>query len=374
MSPDELAAAGRALYGERWQTSLAADLNVADRTMRRWLVSQTPIPDGVKRELREVLVKRVKQIGRMIGYLVNQSDRSVLHYPTNAFFRYDRAGDLTLLHPGEAEQDNIRLVTDGAKEALQLELHRDKELAKCFIRESALWLTHSSYRPVRAPRHAERLYMSQHGWAVDFGANSFLVGNAIERCRMVLDRYRDEAAAGEVVLRSDVEAKLKMVISGAVANSNGEEYRGHYPITNNRLKFGAAAIDIDAGANFMLGQSDLRWDGEALATPQLPTPLTSEALIEETSFNLAFLKRVDDLAFSVRSANCLKNDDIVYVGDLVLKTEGEMMRTPNFGRKTLNEIKETLAHMGLHLGMDVPGWPPENIEALAKAFAERLDA
>jgi hypothetical protein len=56
----------------------------------------------------------------------------------------------------------------------------------------------------------------------------------------------------------------------------------------------------------------------------------------------------------VRSANCLKNDNIVYIGDLIQKTEAEMLRTPNFGSKSLNEIKEVLAQMGLHLGMEVP--------------------
>ena len=71
---------------------------------------------------------------------------------------------------------------------------------------------------------------------------------------------------------------------------------------------------------------------------------------------------------SVRSANCLKNDNIVYIGDLIQKTEAEMLRTPNFGRKSLNEIKEVLSGMGLHLGMDVEDWPPENIEDLAKKF------
>jgi DNA-directed RNA polymerase subunit alpha len=84
----------------------------------------------------------------------------------------------------------------------------------------------------------------------------------------------------------------------------------------------------------------------------------------------AFLKKVDELELSVRSANCLKNDNIVYIGDLVQKTEAEMLRTPNFGRKSLNEIKEVLAQMGLHLGMEVPGWPPENIEELAKRFED----
>ncbi|HKN42972.1 MAG TPA: DNA-directed RNA polymerase subunit alpha [Propionibacteriaceae bacterium] len=92
--------------------------------------------------------------------------------------------------------------------------------------------------------------------------------------------------------------------------------------------------------------------------------------IPDLAFNPAFLKKVDELELSVRSANCLKNDNIVYIGDLVQKTEAEMLRTPNFGRKSLNEIKEVLAQMGLHLGMEVSGWPPENIEELAKRFEE----
>ncbi|MDF2114921.1 DNA-directed RNA polymerase subunit alpha [Roseiarcaceae bacterium H3SJ34-1] len=92
--------------------------------------------------------------------------------------------------------------------------------------------------------------------------------------------------------------------------------------------------------------------------------------IPELAFNPALLKKVDELELSVRSANCLKNDNIVYIGDLIQKSEGEMLRTPNFGRKSLNEIKEVLAQMGLHLGMEVPGWPPENIDELAKRFEE----
>ncbi len=92
----------------------------------------------------------------------------------------------------------------------------------------------------------------------------------------------------------------------------------------------------------------------------------------ELPFNPALLKKVDELELSVRSANCLKNDNIVYIGDLIQKTEGEMLRTPNFGRKSLNEIKEVLGAMGLHLGMDVPNWPPENIEDLAKKFEDQI--
>lgn len=82
------------------------------------------------------------------------------------------------------------------------------------------------------------------------------------------------------------------------------------------------------------------------------------------------LRKVDDLELSVRSANCLKNDNIVYIGDLVRKTEADMLRTPNFGRKSLNEIKEVLAGMELALGMELPDWPPENIEDAAKRTDE----
>ena len=91
---------------------------------------------------------------------------------------------------------------------------------------------------------------------------------------------------------------------------------------------------------------------------------------DDLPFNRNLLRKVDELELSVRSANCLKNDNIVYIGDLVQKTEQEMLRTPNFGRKSLNEIKEVLTAMGLSLGMSVSGWPPENIEDLARRLDE----
>ena len=89
---------------------------------------------------------------------------------------------------------------------------------------------------------------------------------------------------------------------------------------------------------------------------------------ESPKFNRNLLRKVDELELSVRSANCLKNDNIIYIGDLVQKTEAEMLRTPNFGRKSLNEIKEVLTQMGLHLGLEVPDWPPDNIEEMAKQY------
>ena len=87
-------------------------------------------------------------------------------------------------------------------------------------------------------------------------------------------------------------------------------------------------------------------------------------------WNPNLFRKVDELELSVRSANCLKNDEIVYIGDLVQKTEAEMLKTPNFGRKSLNEIKEVLDEMELSLGMVLDGWPPENIEDMSKQFED----
>ena len=91
---------------------------------------------------------------------------------------------------------------------------------------------------------------------------------------------------------------------------------------------------------------------------------------EPLPFNRNMLKKVDELELSVRSANCLKNENIYYIGDLVQRSEPEMLRTPNFGRKSLNEIKEVLSIMGLGFGMSVPNWPPENIDELAKSLED----
>jgi len=92
----------------------------------------------------------------------------------------------------------------------------------------------------------------------------------------------------------------------------------------------------------------------------------------EPEFNKNLLKKVDELELSVRSMNCLKNDNIIYIGDLVQKTESEMLRTPNFGRKSLNEIKEVLGTMSLYLGMEIPNWPPENIVELSQKLEENI--
>ena len=103
-----------------------------------------------------------------------------------------------------------------------------------------------------------------------------------------------------------------------------------------------------------------------------PAAAAGEVSGDTQQINRYLLKKVDELELSVRSANCLKNDNIIYIGDLVQKTEAEMLRTPNFGRKSLNEIKEVLSSMGLRLGMEIPGWPPENIEEMAKKLEQEI--
>jgi len=83
--------------------------------------------------------------------------------------------------------------------------------------------------------------------------------------------------------------------------------------------------------------------------------------VEEPDFNENLLRPVDELELSVRSFNCLQNAGIRYIGDLVQKTEAEMLKTKNFGRKSLKEIKELLAEMDLELGMKLENWPPKEL-------------
>jgi len=133
MNPDQLAAFGRALYGERWQTALATDLRVADRTMRRWLSGETPIGVSIASELRDLLLKRLGQMGGLIGYSINPADQTMLHHQTGAWFRYDDEGAITLLNANLLEQDIVPLIRFGAEEALRQQRERDPRIALTWI-------------------------------------------------------------------------------------------------------------------------------------------------------------------------------------------------------------------------------------------------
>ena len=95
---------------------------------------------------------------------------------------------------------------------------------------------------------------------------------------------------------------------------------------------------------------------------EVTTPRPESMAHSHGSFPPIFFKGVKELDLGVRCLNCLKSEGVVYVGDLVNKTEADLLRTPNFGRKSLSDINNALGQLGLSLGMDFPGWPPENIQ------------
>ena len=93
-----------------------------------------------------------------------------------------------------------------------------------------------------------------------------------------------------------------------------------------------------------------------------PVPMPSTGAKSTQQFDPILLRPVDELELTVRSANCLKAENIYYIGDLIQRTENELLKTPNLGRKSLNEIKEVLASRGLTLGMRLESWPPAGLD------------
>ena len=102
-------------------------------------------------------------------------------------------------------------------------------------------------------------------------------------------------------------------------------------------------------------------DGDFADTGMLLQAGSSSRASAQT-FDPILLRPVDELELTVRSANCLKAENIYYIGDLIQRTENELLKTPNLGRKSLNEIKEVLASRGLTLGMKLENWPPAGLE------------
>lgn len=136
-------------------------------------------------------------------------------------------------------------------------------------------------------------------------------------------------------------------------------------------------LTLDMETNGVVAPEDALAYAARILQDQLQLFINFDEIIEEKEekdntpdINPHLLMKVDELELSVRSANCLKNDNIVYIGDLVQNTEAAMLKTPNFGRKSLNEIKEVLSTMGLSLGMRLENWPPENIEDLARKIEQ----
>lgn len=145
--------------------------------------------------------------------------------------------------------------------------------------------------------------------------------------------------------------------------------RVNYHVSNARVgqKTDYDALTLEVWTDGSLKPEESVSLGSKILKEQIQIFLTFDESIEPTEeheetkspqLNENLFRSVDDLELSVRSANCLKNANIRYIGELVAKSEAEMLKTKNFGRKSLNEIKEILSEMGLNLGMKVDGWPP----------------
>jgi hypothetical protein len=133
MHPEELADAGRALYGDRWQTPLARDLHVTDRTVRRWLVGEFAIPAEAEQGIRSALEGRLEAIGGMVKFSVNPGESTIFHHGTCACFRYADSGEITVLSRGFATLEEMPLITHGAKEALRQERERDPRIKMIWL-------------------------------------------------------------------------------------------------------------------------------------------------------------------------------------------------------------------------------------------------
>ncbi len=213
-----------------------------------------------------------------------------------------------------------------------------------------------------------------------------------------------KVTAADIVTSDKVEVlnpEQHIATLGSNANFNAEIIvdfgRGYVPTENREKEFPVGYIGVDAlyspiskvnysVSNARVGQ---RTDYDALTLevwtdgslkPEEAVALSSKIMKEQLQIFLTFdetmepseeardsssptlnenlFRSVDDLELSVRSANCLKNANIRYIGELVVRSEAEMLKTKNFGRKSLNEIKEILSEMGLGLGMKIEGWPP----------------
>jgi DNA-directed RNA polymerase subunit alpha len=134
----------------------------------------------------------------------------------------------------------------------------------------------------------------------------------------------------------------------------------------NRTDLDKLIIDVET--NGTLDAEDAIKYAATILSDQLSSfvdfTVIEEAVQEtkEPTIDPALMQAIDDLDLTVRSANCLKAENIYYVGDLIQRTEMELLKTPNLGKKSLTEIKEVLASKGLSLGMHLDNWPPASLE------------
>ena len=131
------------------------------------------------------------------------------------------------------------------------------ELAEKLIKESAYWDHPAGYK-TPAPKHAKRIDKNHHGWFIKFGANSFLVGSAIERCKATINNFIQRVSEGEILHTNELKGELEKCITGAVANFNGEEFGGYYPVSTGYMNFGTQAIKVDNAINFVIREAEIQ--------------------------------------------------------------------------------------------------------------------
>jgi DNA-directed RNA polymerase subunit alpha len=177
-----------------------------------------------------------------------------------------------------------------------------------------------------------------------------------------LRRYADEPtkSIGRIVLDASFSPVKR--VSYAVENARVEQRTDLDKLVMEIETNGAVTAEdaVRASAKILVEQLAVfaQLEGSELSTVFEQNAPRSGA----SSFDPILLRPVDELELTVRSANCLKAENIYYIGDLIQRTENELLKTPNLGRKSLNEIKEVLASRGLTLGMKLENWPPTGLD------------
>jgi DNA-directed RNA polymerase subunit alpha len=172
-------------------------------------------------------------------------------------------------------------------------------------------------------------------------------------------RYREGETSPVGVLRLDASFSPVLSISYAVENTRVE----------NRTDLDKLIINIETNGTLdpeeVIRQAATILHVQLSAFVDMTYTDVKATGVKEVEFEPVFLQPVDDLELTVRSANCLKAENIFYIGDLVQRTESALLKTPNLGKKSLQEIKDVLAQRGLSLGMKLENWPPASLAAKA---------
>jgi DNA-directed RNA polymerase subunit alpha len=172
-------------------------------------------------------------------------------------------------------------------------------------------------------------------------------------------RYREGETSPVGVLRLDASFSPVLSVSYAVENTRVE----------NRTDLDKLIINIETDGTLdpeeVIRQAATIMHVQLSAFVDMTYTDVKAAGVKEIEFEPVYLQPVDDLELTVRSANCLKAENIFYIGDLVQRTEGVLLKTPNLGKKSLQEIKDVLAQRGLSLGMKLENWPPASLAAKA---------